>query len=102
MKQPTDLFGQPIGPAQQSFFGEGEDRLQAPKQKIGPDPERARRKLLAVLATARAAKRMPWPEGEARMWQTVFPQMANWLPPDEAEQLRLAFAQELERLRSAA
>ena len=55
-----------------------------------------------MLATARAAKRMPWPEGEARMWRTVFPQMANWLPPDEAEQLRLAFAQELERLRSAA
>jgi hypothetical protein len=45
---------------------------------------------------------MPWPERDARMWQTVFPNMANWLPHDEAEQLRAAFAREMERLRRAA
>ncbi len=45
---------------------------------------------------------MPWPERDARMWQTVFPQMANWLPDDEAEQMRQAFAREIERLKKAA
>jgi hypothetical protein len=36
------------------------------------------------------------------MWQTVFPNMAKWLPKDEADQLRFEFAQEMERLRRAA
>jgi hypothetical protein len=102
MTQPTDLFGRPIGPPQMTLFGEGEDRLQAPKQKMGPDPDRARRKLRAVLEKARAAKRMPWSEREARMWRTVFPNMAKWLPEEEADQLRLEFAQEMERLAAAA
>jgi hypothetical protein len=45
---------------------------------------------------------MPWDERKARMWQIVFPQMANWLPDDEADQLRFEFAQEIERLKLAA
>jgi len=45
---------------------------------------------------------MPWSERDARMWQTVFPNMANWLPQAEAEQLRFAFAQEIARLRAVA
>ncbi len=36
------------------------------------------------------------------MWQTVFPQMANWLPDDEAGQLCFEFAREIERLKAAA
>jgi hypothetical protein len=36
------------------------------------------------------------------MWQIVFPNMANWLPEAEAEQLRFEFAREIERLRQAA
>ena len=51
---------------------------------------------------ARKAKTMPWSERDARMWQTVFPNMAKWLPDDEAEQLCFAFVQEMERLRQAA
>jgi hypothetical protein len=35
-------------------------------------------------AKARSAEKMPWSERDARMWQTVFPNMANWLPDDEA------------------
>jgi hypothetical protein len=45
---------------------------------------------------------MPWSERDARMWQTVFPNMAKWLPDDEADQLRFEFAQEMERLSKAA
>ena len=44
---------------------------------------------------------MPWGERDARMWQTVFPNMANWLPSEEADQLRLDFQHELERLKAA-
>ena len=41
---------------------------------------------------------MPWCERDARMWQTVFPNMAKWLPDDEAAQLRMEFDREIERL----
>ena len=80
----------------------GENRLQAPAQSYLPDPEKVRRRLNALLETARAAERMPWPERDPRMWQMVFPNMANWLPADEAAQLRLEFAREMERLKQAA
>ena len=95
-----DLFGH--GPSQGSLFGVGTDRLEAPAQSTRPDPETVRRRLTLLLDKARTAERMPWAERDARMWQTVFPNMANWLPEDEAEQMRFAFAREMERLRQAA
>lgn len=101
MTEPTDLFGQPSGPDQYSLFGDGESRLQAPRQSWTPDPEVVRKRLIALLEAARRADAMPWSERDARMWQTVFPQMANWLPDEEADQLRFAFAQEIERLKAA-
>jgi hypothetical protein len=100
MAEQPDLFGH--APAQGSLFGVGDDRLQPPVQRFLPDPEKVRRRLMALLEKARSAERMPWPERDARMWQTVFPNMANWLPADEAEQLRLEFAQEMERLKKPA
>lgn len=66
-----------------------------------PDPADIRRRLGAVLETARQAERMPWGARDARMWQAVFPQMANWLPEGEAAALRLAFAAEMKRLQAA-
>jgi hypothetical protein len=66
-----------------------------------PDPERIRLQLAALLETARKAATMPWPERDARMWQIAFPQMSNWLPPDEAAQLRFEFAREMQRLARA-
>jgi hypothetical protein len=98
MSDGTDLFGHPTGPAQASLFGDGEGRLKAPEQRFLPDPAAVRRRLNALLAKARSASAMPWPERDARMWQTVFPNMANWLPEAEANQLRLDFAREIERL----
>jgi hypothetical protein len=44
---------------------------------------------------------MPWSEKDCRFYKKVFPQMTNWLPEDEAAQLRLAFETELQRLRAA-
>lgn len=95
----TDLFGN----GQFSLFGDGEGRIPHPQAPTTlPDPDRVREKLHALLATARNAQTMPWPEKKARVWQIVFPNMANWLPEDEANQLRFEFAQEMERLRLAA
>jgi len=73
--------------------------LQAPRQRSLPDPETVRIRLKALIEKARSAENMPWSERDARMWQIVFPNMAKWLPKDEANQMRLEFAQELERLR---
>ena len=75
--------------------------MQPPIRRFVPDPEAIRQRLHTLLAVAREAKVMPWPERDARMWQTVFPQMANWLPDEEADQLRFEFFQEIERLKAA-
>ena len=100
MPDPTDLFG--YSPAQGSLFGVADDRLQPPRQRHLPDPEIVRRRLKFVIEKARSATKMPWSERDARMWQTVFPNMAKWLPDEEAEQLRFEFTREMERLKQAA
>lgn len=88
-------------PDQLSLFGVAEDRMQPPVRSFVPDTELIRRRLHALLQTARTATAMPWPERDARMWQTVFPQMANWLPDDEADQLCFEFMEQIERLKAA-
>jgi hypothetical protein len=55
-----------------------------------------------VLERARAAPDEPWPEKKQRVWTIVFPNMAKWLPEDEAVQLCFEFAREIERLKLAA
>jgi hypothetical protein len=89
-----DLFGH--RPAQGDLFA-GE-----PPRNTGvgvADPDAVRRRLHKLLAEARAAQSTPpWSERDTRMYQTIFPQMANWLPDSEAEQLRLEFRTEMERL----
>jgi hypothetical protein len=66
-----------------------------------PDPDKVRAELLAVLAKARAAQRFPWDPRRTLYWRTVFPQMTNWLPDEEAAQLRLEFDVEIRRLDAA-
>ncbi len=97
----TDLFG--TGPSQHSLFGEGDSRiphLEAPSHL--PRPEDIREKLQLILTKVRSAETIPWNERKVRMWETVFPQMARWLPDDERDQLCFEFAQELQRLKKAA
>lgn len=91
----SDLFGQ-ITP-QADLFADAP----AQPRKAFDFPDEARRRLLNVLVEARAAT-LPWSERETRKWEILFPQMAEWLPSDEADQLCFEFAQELERLRRAA
>jgi hypothetical protein len=67
------------------------------------DPREIRLRLQRLLAEARAAPSSPpWDERRTRLYQITFPQMANWLPQDEAEQLCFEFAQEMRRLTEAA
>jgi hypothetical protein len=101
MSDTANLFGEPTGLDQLSLFGSGEARMSAPTPAPIDHSARARVKLVNLLEIVRAAKTMPWSERDARMWQTVFPQMASWLPDDEANQLRFEFVQEIERLKAA-
>ena len=92
----TDLFVGTL--VQQELFGE--QKREEREWIVNADTVRP--KMLLLLETARKAETMPWPPRRARVYETIFPQMANWLPEDEANQLRFEFAQELERLKLAA
>ena len=85
-----DMFGMPQG----DLFA-GERREPAP---FRPDIDAVRAQLVDLLELARGSQTLPWTERKARYHRTVFPQMADWLPVDEADALRAAFAAELERL----
>ncbi len=87
-----DLF---LAEPQPELFGK------QPERKYYADPEKVRAKLHKLLAEMRAAGSMPWDDRTLRLHQTVFPQMTDWLPDEEAAQLRFAFATELERLKAA-
>lgn len=92
----TDLFGK--GPDQAELFG---DQVRQKREWV-VNADTVREKMRLMLDTARNAQTMPWPPRKAKRYETIFPQMADWLPDDEAAQLRFAFAQEIERLKLAA
>ncbi|MDD9908868.1 MAG: hypothetical protein OXR62_04170 [Ahrensia sp.] len=86
-----DLFGKPQG-----------DLFEPEKIELPPiDVEDVRQELLEVLEEAKAASTMPWPPREVLFHKTVFPQMSEWLPDDEAAALRQEFEQEIRRLEAA-
>jgi uncharacterized protein (DUF2267 family) len=71
---------------------------QTPRQET-VDPEEVRAELIEILAIARAAcDAAPWDRRAQRYHRVVFPQMARWLPDDEAAQLCFEFAAELDRI----
>ncbi|MEZ5695302.1 MAG: hypothetical protein R3E18_02375 [Sphingomonadaceae bacterium] len=70
-----------------------------PAPSYEPDRDEVRRELQEVLAEARSAQEeCPWDERTFKYHKIVFPQMANWLPDDERDQLRFEFAKEVERI----
>jgi hypothetical protein len=75
-----------------------EDR---PEHVYRADPDEVRRDLMRLLAQARAAETMPWEPRKVRLYRTIFPQMSECLPDDEARQLCFAFETELARLEAA-
>jgi hypothetical protein len=64
-----------------------------------PDPIAIRARLHAMLALVRGACEMPWVPSRARVQEHLFINMASWLPQEEREDLRQAFAVEMRRLR---
>lgn len=96
-KQQFELFGQASG--QRDMFPDAPEQTRG---RILDFPAEARKRLTEALARAKAAPTAPWSAREISMWEVLFPQMAGWLPEDEAKQLCFEFAQEVERLRNAA
>jgi hypothetical protein len=88
-----DLFGTE---SQSDLFDED-----APTPVYRADPDEVRAELHKILAEARAAQKLPWEPKTVSLYQTIFPQMTNWLPDEEAAQLRFEFDTEMERLKAA-
>ena len=89
---------------QLDLFGESEPEFPGIERTAGvyrADPDDVRAELLRVLAQARAAQSFPWDARCTLYWRTVFPQMTNWLPDEEAAQLRFEFEAEIRRLEAA-
>ena len=85
--------------SQRDLFAAQPDLLEAlPPRDPAPPLDAIRARLNALLAVARAAERLPWEPQRARVNALLFHNMANWLPPDERDDLRAAFAQQLKRL----
>lgn len=79
MSQP-DLFGSTLQPLPQ------------------PDPEAVRRRMRDLLSTLRVADTLPLTEKQLRFWQTVVPQMTNWLPAEEKAAICAEFDGHVARL----
>lgn len=97
MTQQTDLFGHE--PSQGELFG---STCAIKPQAVPVTPDSVRSKMLTMLAQLRSANQMPWPDRKVKINEVLFPQMANWLPEDEAAQLCFEFTQQIERLKLAA
>ncbi len=82
--------------AQADLFGED-----APTPVYRADPDVVRAELYKMLAEAKAAQTLSWAPKRIALCRTLFPQMSNWLPRDEAEQLCFEFETELTRLEAA-
>ncbi len=90
--QDSDFF---LDGAQGDLFGP------PPPVSYAPKPEKVRQKMLAMLGQIQGAEECPWSEDELGLNKVIFPQMANWLPEDEAAALRREFAAEVARLEAA-
>jgi len=66
-----------------------------------PAPDKVRSRLHKILAEMRGAQKLPWEPTTVSLYRTIFPQMTNWLPEEEAAQLRFAFDTEMARLEAA-
>ena len=73
----------------------------APTVYYQGDPDRVRGRLQRLIAEARAADTLPWDSDSVRLYLKIVPQMALWLPEEEAAQLKFEFEAEMERLKAA-
>jgi hypothetical protein len=89
---------------QLGLFGESQPELPDVGRTaagVRADPDEAPAELLRVLTKVPASQSFPWEARRTLYWRTVFPQMTNWLPHEEAAQLRFEFETEIRRLEAA-
>jgi hypothetical protein len=89
---------------QLDLFGADQPELfdeDAPPVYYQGDPDRVRARLHRLIAEARAADTLPWDSDSVRLYRKIVPQMALWLPEDEAKQLCFDFEEEMRRLLAA-
>ncbi len=101
---PRHLKAMARSPQQDLFDDEAQAELFEPDAAppaYRPDPDRVRARLHKILAEARAAEKLPWDRDRFLVLKTIFPQMAGWLPEEEAAQLRFEFDSEMARLKAA-
>ncbi len=82
----------PSSVPQRSLFADSSDGLKIPT----PKPEDIRHRLLGTLRLLREAETFPWSPRELRTWRIIFPQMTDWLPNDEAKDLKDAFVRAID------
>ena len=63
-----------------------------------PSADQVRGRLESLMRTLRQADTLPLTEKQLRFWQTVVPQMTNWLPSDERSAICAEFESEIARL----
>jgi hypothetical protein len=76
-----------------------------PSQAASPVPtvDDVRARFEQMLGRLRAATSdLPFTDRELAYWETVTPQMANWLPQDEREAVCIEFSDHISRLSRAA
>ena len=92
-----------MGFAQAKFFDDQPDMFGSePAPVYKPDPDKVRRRLYNILAELRTPDAGPPKPTRLSLYRSIFPQMALFLPEEEAAQLRFEFAQEMQRLAKAA
>jgi len=67
-----------------------------------PDPTKVRARLERIVGEARGAEVLPWETTRVSLYRTIVPNMARWLPDDEAAYWCAAFEAEMARLEAAA
>lgn len=93
----SDLFGHSA--PQGDLFGGAGSAVTRPQV----DPDKVRLWLKSMVDDLRAAKTgSPWTTETTKLNRVIFPQMSNWLAPEERDQLCFAFEAELKRLNLAA
>ena len=75
--------------------------MHTPTPEYRANPDSVRAELFKILAEARPAEGLPWEPKTVLLYRTIFPQMTNWLPDEEAAQLRFEFKTEIRRLEAA-
>jgi hypothetical protein len=87
----------------EDLFGEVPQPQRTPVEQRKPlTAEDVREQMLSLIARLREADTIPFEAAEMNKHIAMFPIMAQWLAPEEGEQLVFQFEAEVERLLKAA